>query len=140
MAVVEGRTWLEVLAPPVCWGLLREEVVGRIAFMTGGKPEILPVNYAVDGETIVFRTERGTKLDSVAHAPAVAFEVDRTDPAGVGSWSVVVKGEATVVDDHEGRARFSQLGLQPWAYGEKPRWVQIRPSSVTGRRILKGAG
>ena len=124
----------------MCWGLLREEVVGRFAFVANGHPEILPVNYAVDGETIVFRTEKGTKLESVAGSPAVAFEVDRTDPAGVGSWSVVVKGKAVLVDDLEGRTRFSHLSLQPWAYGEKPRWVQIRPSTVTGRRILKGAG
>ena len=140
MAVVEGRTWLEVLAPPVCWGLLREEVVGRVVFVVGHRPEVFPVNYAVDGESIVFRTEVGTKLDGVEAAPDVAFEVDRTDPAGVGSWSVVVKGRAAVVDDLAGRARFNHLDLHPWAFGEKPRWVQITPDSVTGRRILKGAG
>ena len=139
MTIVEGRTWLEILAPPVCWGLLRKEQVGRLAFTSSGRPEILPINYAVDGETIVFRTEKGTKLDAVAGGAEVAFEVDRTSAAGVGSWSVVVKGTATVVDEPAMVAHFEELGLHPWAYGEKPHWVRVRAREVTGRRILKGA-
>ncbi len=52
---------------------------------------VLPVNYAVQGDLVVFRTGDGTKLER-AHGTKVAFEVDEVD-AGTGSgWSVVVQG------------------------------------------------
>ena len=43
-------------------------------------PEIFPVNYAVDRETLIFRTAEGTKLLAMVVNPSVAFEVDGYDP------------------------------------------------------------
>jgi hypothetical protein len=40
-------------------------------------PVILPVNYVVDGDAPVFRTDPGTKLDAAAEGAAVAFEGDK---------------------------------------------------------------
>ena len=59
---IDARTGLEVIAPDECRRLLGGDVVGRLAIVDGGSPAIFPVNYALDGEAIVFRTAPGTKL------------------------------------------------------------------------------
>ena len=53
---------IEVLDPTSCWAMLRANSVGRIAACLDGHPQIFPVTYVVDGESIVFRTASGTKL------------------------------------------------------------------------------
>ena len=42
-------------------------------------PEIFPTNYAVDRETVIFRTAEGRKLLAMVTNPSVAFEVDGCD-------------------------------------------------------------
>ncbi|MEO7429615.1 MAG: pyridoxamine 5'-phosphate oxidase family protein, partial [Acidimicrobiales bacterium] len=62
---------MEHLPPEECWSLLATVPVGRIGVLVNSAPEIYPVNHAVDGETIVFRTDPGTKLDAVDRSPSV---------------------------------------------------------------------
>ena len=57
-----------------CFVLLRTVEIGRVAVSRGDRaPLVVPVNFAVDGEAVVFRTNAGTKLDAVATGP-IAFE------------------------------------------------------------------
>ncbi len=43
--------------------LLRPGGLGRIAVAApSGPPEVMPVNYVLDGEAVVFRSDLGTKL------------------------------------------------------------------------------
>jgi nitroimidazol reductase NimA-like FMN-containing flavoprotein (pyridoxamine 5'-phosphate oxidase superfamily) len=88
MKMVDGRTGLEVLGRGECLRLLAGEEVGRLAMGTGGAPVLLPVNSALDGETLVFRTDPGTKLDHAGQGP-VAFEIDGLDrdARSAGAWS-----------------------------------------------------
>ena len=58
MAIIDGKTWMEHLPQRECWDLLASTPVGRIGVLVDSAPEIYPVNHAVDGQTIVFRTER----------------------------------------------------------------------------------
>ncbi|MGQ0432535.1 MAG: pyridoxamine 5'-phosphate oxidase family protein, partial [Microthrixaceae bacterium] len=60
MRMIDDRTGLEVLAQDECLRLLHKQGVGRVAVVAGGRPMIFPVNYVVDGRTIVFRTDEGT--------------------------------------------------------------------------------
>ena len=39
MAVIEGRTWLELLAVEECWRLVEAEEIGRVAVLVDGIPE-----------------------------------------------------------------------------------------------------
>ena len=55
---------------------------------------MLPVNFAVTGKTIIFRTAPDTLLALYADAP-VSFEVDRLDEALHQGWSVLVHGHST---------------------------------------------
>ncbi len=52
---------VERLAPDECWDLLAQTNVGRLAVLVDGHPDIFPVNYVLDGDSIVFRTGAGTK-------------------------------------------------------------------------------
>ena len=50
------------LAELDCWELLREQEFGRLAFHLVNEVHIVPINYAVSGERLVFRTAEGSKL------------------------------------------------------------------------------
>ena len=141
MAVIEGRTWLEMLSPPACRELLGSQTTGRIGVVVGGHPEIFPVNYGVDEDgTIVFRTDPGTKLASVEHGPTICFEIDHADDETKRGWSVLVVGVAHRVTDSEELAQIRALGFRPWAVGEKSHVVRVVPTSISGRRIHRSIG
>ena len=130
------RAGLEILHLGDCFLLLKSVPVGRIGFAEGGVVVILPVNFLVDGQDVVFRTGAGSKLSAVEVGHYVGFEADSYDAATETGWSVVVNGLAEVVDDAEEAARLDALGLSPWGGDASGRvWVRIRPSSITGRRI-----
>ena len=135
MAVVDGRTWFEHLAPPACWRLLTEASIGRIGVVVDSAPEIYPVNFVVDGETVVFRTDPGTKLRGLERSPAVCFQTDGIALEEHTGWSVLVKGWATVVTDPDELRVTASLPLQHWALGAKDHWVRVHPREVTGRRL-----
>jgi nitroimidazol reductase NimA-like FMN-containing flavoprotein (pyridoxamine 5'-phosphate oxidase superfamily) len=127
---------IEVLSSDECFLLLRSRDLGRIAFSVEGQPEIFPINYAIEGQIVVFRTAPGTKLDHVPEA-RLAFEVDDWDPKlGIG-WSVVVKGLAEEVTGNLGRTaeHMRKAPVHPVAPGERWHWLAIRPLEVSGRRF-----
>jgi nitroimidazol reductase NimA-like FMN-containing flavoprotein (pyridoxamine 5'-phosphate oxidase superfamily) len=120
-----------------CARLLRDNHVGRIGFLNDGWPAILPVNYVVDGDDIVIRTDSGTKFAAMRHGAEVAFEVDAIDPLYRSGWSVLVYGTASEVVDDAEVAHLGTLGLRAWHHGVKPFWIRIAPVLVTGRRLPK---
>jgi len=127
---------LEVLPFDECLRLLRSVPVGRVGFVCDGEVNVLPVNHAVDGQDVVFQVAYGSKLGAAARQECVAFEVDSYDAEAKTGWSVQVTGTADLVVETADVDRLAALGLHPWATRvDKPYWVRIRPSSVTGRRI-----
>jgi nitroimidazol reductase NimA-like FMN-containing flavoprotein (pyridoxamine 5'-phosphate oxidase superfamily) len=144
MATIDGRTWLEHMNPDECWRMLAGTPVGRIGVLNDSAPEIYPVNHAVDQQTIVFRTDPGSKLRGLLRSPAVCYQVDHIDPAEATGWSVLVKGRAVEVRDVDELRAVAALRIDYWTLGDKAHWVRIVPVEVTGRRIwnrtTKGAG
>jgi uncharacterized protein len=67
------------LSAEECWDMLRSEEFGRLAFRLVDEVHITPINYAVEGGTLLFRTAEGDKLLGVVMGAGVAFEVDRFD-------------------------------------------------------------
>lgn len=113
-----------------CWDFLRSQELGRLAFQLAGEIHIVPINYAVDGRTLLFRTAPGEKLLSVVLGTAVAFEVDRfTDEE---ARSVVVRGSARLLDEEEAH-RAELVPLRPWIGTEKYDVVELAPEVTTGR-------
>jgi nitroimidazol reductase NimA-like FMN-containing flavoprotein (pyridoxamine 5'-phosphate oxidase superfamily) len=139
MSVVDRRTGLEVLDPDTCLALLAGEEVGRLVIVVGREPEVFPVNYALDGEAVVFRTAPGTKLEYAERGP-VAFEVDGLDRQSRTGWSVVVAGrlEEVTLFDAATLKRVSALALYPWVPTQKDHWLRLVPKRMTGRRIRRG--
>lgn len=110
--------------------------VGRVA-LAGPRPVIFPVNYAIDGNNIVFRTDPGTKFDAAVQKSYVAFEVDWVEPTWQIGWSVVARGQARVVTEPEELERVRRLPLLPWTEGDKETFVSIDAELISGRRLTE---
>ena len=132
MLVDEG---LEILDDGECWKLLGQVPIGRVAVSVGALPAVFPVNFALDGDSIVFRTGEGTKLAAATERAVVAFEVDRFDPLEHTGWSVLAVGMAQAVTDAEERARLARLPVAPWAGGRREDFVRMGVELLSGRRI-----
>lgn len=128
-------TSVEKLSTNQCWELLRSAEVGRLAVIVDDHPEIFPVNYAVDQNTIIFRSARGTKVNSALGDAPVAFEADGYDPATGLVWSVVIKGQATSFRTLEETIDSLNVEVHPWQAGKKEHFIRISPSDITGRRF-----
>ena len=137
MAVLDGRTWMEHLSPQECWALLAEAPIGRVGVLVDSAPEIFPINYAIDGETLVFRTDPGTKLRALDRSPSVCFEVDGVDIDTREGWSVLLKGRAVELTLAADLVTAAELPLRFWGSGDKFHWIRIVPTEVTGRRIVR---
>lgn len=137
MRDVDFRSRIELISRDECVRLLRTREVGRLAFINNNAADVLPVNYVMDGDAVVFATATGAKLWAAERSP-VAFEIDDIDPATQSGWSVVVHGVAQLISPADPPAvldRLAALPLYPWAGGDKPHLVRIAPTGITGRRV-----
>jgi nitroimidazol reductase NimA-like FMN-containing flavoprotein (pyridoxamine 5'-phosphate oxidase superfamily) len=136
MRRIEPATGIEWLGRDECLELLSTEDVGRLAVVIGRTPTVFVVNYALDGHTVVFRSDPGSKVDAGLRGP-VAFEVDEIDRSTRSGWSVVVTGrlEEPPPFDRAANEQIRSVPVEPWAGGAKDRWLRLVPSRITGRRI-----
>jgi uncharacterized protein len=127
---------LEELNRDACLDLLATGTVARVGLLVNGRPEVLPVNYAIDGDRILFRTSEGSVLNQASLA-VVAVEVDHVDQDTHAGWSVLVQGVARDIGDAiDGTSeRLRRLTLVTWAPGKRQRWFRVDPDKITGRRI-----
>ena len=124
----------EILTESECWELLGHAQVGRLAVDIAGQPDIFPINFVVDSGGIVFRSAAGTKLAGAVLNRLVAFEIDGYEPGERAAWSVVVKGQASPIERMQEVFDAEDLPLFPWLATDKPNFVRIEPTVVTGRR------
>lgn len=103
--------------------------VGRIAWVHDGVPNILPVNYVIDGGDVVFRTRPGSPMATQLPGSTVAFEADSVDFASLIGWSVVVTGTCRPAPAE------SAQRLTPWADGDRSRVLRIASGKTTGRKL-----
>ncbi|HBO54755.1 pyridoxamine 5'-phosphate oxidase family protein [Janibacter terrae] len=116
-----------------CWQELRGHEFGRLAFHLAGEVHIVPINYAIDREVLLFRTAQGNKLLGVVMQSDVAFEIDGYDSAQ--AWSVVVRGRARVLESTDDRERAEASRLRSWVPTDKDVFVEIAPEEISGRRF-----
>ena len=137
MRTIDTRTGLERISRDECVELLATQEVGRLVVIDGDRALVFPVNYAMDGDAVVFRTAAGIKLSKARHH-RVTFEVDETDQGTRSGWSVVVQGvaqEVTNFDAVDVVTRLTELKIGSWAPGDKPHVMRIVPLQITGRRV-----
>jgi nitroimidazol reductase NimA-like FMN-containing flavoprotein (pyridoxamine 5'-phosphate oxidase superfamily) len=134
---MSGHVRLEELSRSECLALVRSTSVGRVGLSVQALPVVLPVNFATDGENVIFRTGPGTKLDAAVVGTVVAFEVDGVDTEHEVGWSVLIRGMAREVTDAEELDRARALPLRAWGQGEAAdRYVRVAPELVSGRRVV----
>jgi nitroimidazol reductase NimA-like FMN-containing flavoprotein (pyridoxamine 5'-phosphate oxidase superfamily) len=118
-----------------CWERLGTHGIGRIALPAHPGPGVFPVNYIVDGTTVVYRTD---PQGATAAEPGgeVSFQADRIDEHRSVGWSVLIAGTAEHVTDPETlRHLAEQPGSETWAGGVRNLWIRIVPAEISGRRI-----
>ncbi|MGD0557471.1 MAG: pyridoxamine 5'-phosphate oxidase family protein [Streptosporangiaceae bacterium] len=132
---------VEELDEAECLRLIDTCEVGRIGYSGRYGPIVLPVNYRLHDESVVFRTGRDGLLredlyTGIADADyRVCFEIDEIDPGERTGWSVVLQGAAHLVEDEAERDALKRIGLEPWPGESKDSFVRIAPSAISGRRI-----
>ncbi|MBL3700852.1 pyridoxamine 5'-phosphate oxidase family protein [Leucobacter luti] len=120
-----------VLSAAACWELVAGVTLGRLVTRVGEIIEIAPVNYVVDGESLVFRTGSGSKLSALTINRAVTFQVD-----AIGEdegWSVVLHGTAHALETAAELEAVADLPLRPLVPTLKPTFVRIDVHAVNGR-------
>jgi hypothetical protein len=132
MTEVQTTGEIESISHEECKVLLSQQHVGRLGVVLDGQPDIFPVNYGLDGDGIVFRTNAGAKLRGALSSPVV-FEVDCLDFIRQQGWSVVVHGHAQDITRFTGPS-LTEKAERAWA-GPKDLLVRIAPTSMTGRRV-----
>ena len=90
---------LGVLSTRECFDRIAGTPVGRIAFVSNGDPLILPVNHALDGDAVVFRSNAGSKrLPPIPARPSRSRStttIRRGAAAGASSSAVSPKRSRT---------------------------------------------
>jgi nitroimidazol reductase NimA-like FMN-containing flavoprotein (pyridoxamine 5'-phosphate oxidase superfamily) len=123
------------VSPAECFDLLEPGGIGRVGFTAADGVMMLPVNFAISGKAIIFRTAPDTLLALHANAP-VSFEVDYFDEELHEGWSVLVQGHAhEVTSEHEVKHLEDITHLKPWASGARDVYVRIAPTQISGRSI-----
>jgi uncharacterized protein len=115
-----------------CLRLLGTQRVGRIAFVDDSGPDVLPVNYVMDGDDVVIATTGYGAIARASTGARVAFEVDDLDEYTESGWSVVVRGRA----NRESPFDQSTERPHPWADGTRTYLLRITNASVSGRRLI----
>jgi uncharacterized protein len=118
-----------------CWRFLAMHFIGRVGVAYLHHPMIFPVNYALDGKSVVFRTAPGTKLALAAMGQAAVFEADEASELFETGTSVMVHGTLQEVTDPAERARLVELPLRVWAPDGRDHFVRVDTRWVSGRRI-----
>ena len=134
--LLDRRANLEVLDSDECIELLGGRHVGRLAYCTQSGPRIVPMNYALVGKMLLFRTGFDTEAATHVLGHPVAFEVDDVDEFLQAGWSVVVSGDAQLVPAATLRLLDVPQFPQPWAAGDRSMVLQLTLNAVSGRRVL----
>jgi nitroimidazol reductase NimA-like FMN-containing flavoprotein (pyridoxamine 5'-phosphate oxidase superfamily) len=130
---------VEELSESKCRQLLGGGVFGRIGLCTTDGPVILPVNYSLVSESVVFRTAVDGVVAQHDWANPMAFQVDHVDYADQKGWSVLVVGKARPIEDADELSHILRTWEpRPWASGARPLHVRLGLGRLTGRRLGSG--
>ena len=127
---------LKRLERPECLRLLQTGLIGRVVYTYDAMPAAQPVNYAMDNDEIIFRTDGGDKLKAAVNNAVVGFEVDEFDTTARTGWSVLAVGQAYHLIDEERLASLRSRLPEPWPTGRSTYTVAVPLTKLTGRRLV----
>jgi uncharacterized protein len=118
-----------------CWELVRSREVGRVAYDDDRGPMVVPVTFALDDDSVLFRVAPYSEL--ARHLPdgRAAFEVDEIDYFNRTGWSVVLRGSIQRVEGRD--LPPPEARPMPWPEGQRTLHLRLTPDIVTGRRLLE---
>jgi uncharacterized protein len=125
---------LTELSVAECLEQLGAHQVGRVAYCDPDGPVVVPVNYVLEDESVLIQLAPGSALARSLDSTPASFQLDEFDEFTQSGWSVLVRGTASYVEpgDHPATSQ-----LQPWAEGQRTRYVRIAATVITGRRLLE---
>lgn len=126
---------LEVLDETECRRLLVVGSVGRLGYRAGAEQRIVPMNYVLAHQHLVFRTSAESEIAESALGSPVAFEVDEVDPFLQAGWNVLVSGVAEELPRTELRAMDVGETPEPWASGTRSLYLRVPLTTISGRRV-----
>ena len=129
MSSTDSENPVATLDDEECWELLDAEEFGRLAYRLVDEVHVVPINYAVEGRSLLFRTASGNKLLAAALHSDVAFEIDWHDDRN--AWSVVARGRLRRLQEDE-EHRLDHLHFHTWVPTLKYDVVELIPDTVTG--------
>jgi uncharacterized protein len=126
---------LAELSEADCKELLAQHTAGRVGFMAGDGPQILPVTYQYRNGSVIFRTSPVGPLAGLVRRTTVAFEIDSIDEQHKSGWSVLVLGFAEALAHDHLLASVWETGPVPWADGIRNLIIEIKPRKISGRAV-----
>jgi nitroimidazol reductase NimA-like FMN-containing flavoprotein (pyridoxamine 5'-phosphate oxidase superfamily) len=118
-----------------CRELLAQHTAGRVGFMAGDGPLILPVTYQYRNGSVIFRTSPIGPLAELVRRTPVAFEIDEINEQNKSGWSVLVVGFAEAMAHNYLLTSAWETGPVPWADGVRNLFVEIKPRKISGRAV-----
>jgi hypothetical protein len=116
-----------------CLELLAQADLGRVAFVNGALPEVIPVCYTVAGNTVVFGVPAASPLARQIEGSVVALQVDSFDTRRKCGWQVRAIGSSRPAVSPDELAVAGAVVPQPWTIGEVlERIVQLDLEVVGG--------
>ncbi len=145
---------MEALTTEEAYAFMQKALVAHIGVIADGAPYVTPMSFVLEENRILFRTKPGQRFEALVANPRVCIEASRYDEES-GDWvSVIVSGDAAVVEDDETRQLTVQLllrkyedvlgsplsrgGLQPMA--GFPHVVQVDIEEISGLSSGRGVG
>lgn len=129
MATADDVTYFEKLGAQECRDLLANGRIGRVAWQHDHGIEVLPVNYRLVEDDVVFHTSAGSPLARLADPTQVSFQLDDFDEETAIGWSVLAHGTSGPAG--------TPLEARSWAPGVRV-GVAITIDSLGGR-VVSGA-
>jgi len=127
---------LRELSRSECLGLLATKVVGRLAYTGADGPEVVPVNFVIQHDTVLFATSPHSMLGQQLRLDVAAFQVDDIDDDNQSGWSVLLRGRVEPVETDD--LPPAEARPHPWAAGQRPLHLRLIPRTITGRRLSPG--
>lgn len=119
-----------------CLSRLVKGKLGRVAVSTPNGPRIIPLNYTVMDDAVLFRTTPYSLVGTYARNTTLAFEVDEIDTETHRGWSVVAVGRAVMVEDSDELSAIKAAwDPTPWADGQRRTYFRLTWRELTGRKL-----
>jgi len=130
--------------------LLRRIGFGHLGCVRDGRPYVVPMHYAYDGECLYLFTTEGMKTSFIEANREVCLQVEEVESAS--HWqSVMVTGEAERITEQSGKEHAMQLvtednptltpalnqtQLDAWQRANEIVLYRIRPAIIDGRKTV----